>query len=107
MIGKREDEITHINILRIAPSTLPLNRIGQKLSLSLNFLARRSTGSNLRLFSPVHTTYKARCTGAHSLSPSGSNSNDLKRMKMIVTNYNLQAVDAMQNSPHHRNIISN
>ena len=54
MIGKREDVITHINKLRIAPSTLPLIRLGQKLSLSLNFLARRSTGSNLRLISPVH-----------------------------------------------------
>ena len=59
MIGKRKNVITHINKLRIAPSTLPLNRIGQKLSLSLNFLARRTTGSNLRLFSPVHTVYKA------------------------------------------------
>ena len=59
MIGKREHVITHINNLRIVSSTPPLIGLRQKLTLSLNFLARRTTGSNLRLFSPVHTVYKA------------------------------------------------
>ena len=79
------------NSLRIVSSTPPLIGLRQKLTLSLNFLARRTTGSNLRLSSPVH---KAWCIGAQSLSPSWSNSNILKKMKMIVTNYNLQAVDS-------------
>ena len=54
MIGKCEHVITHINNLRIMSSTPPLIELRQKLTLSLNFLARRTTESNLRSSSPVH-----------------------------------------------------
>ena len=56
MIGKREHVITHINNLRIVSSTPPLIGLRQKLTLSLNFLARRTTGSHLRLSSPAPCT---------------------------------------------------